>query len=429
MEKVPYYITLIEYNEYINDYPKELVDILMGRGICTVNKNKITFKVTGLLIYKNTCIIVFPKAYKFPKDRQVLKEHIQVLFNVLLRYKRDADCTAEEEELLGGENGQHNENLISAYRLIQDFTQNGLLLKQIRIKALTNTGNIDWTATINKRHPVFSGKSVVYIDTISRKTTVDRQNQLLLLHKYCVFKSLEKYGWLFGLSSDNAELDVTELNCDVSYAINFLTKELNSTFAEREINVIKMIRDFLSGIEMENNEEKLETFVTPYFQNVWELICGSIFSNQYNTLIQIIPKLNWEIDSSAVVQPQRPDIIFLQDQVLYILDAKYYDTDSNLPGWHDVVKQLFYAFTIFKNIKSKDFRLIDKKLEKRVQKVNQTKNIFLFPSGDEEPIKYIGKVNIKNNKDFNDIKAYKINTFLAMKCYVGKARYNFINHL
>jgi hypothetical protein len=180
---------------------------------------------------------------------------------------------------------------------------------------------------------------------------------------------------------------------------------------------------------MENNEEKLETFVTPYFQNVWELICGSIFSNQYNTLKQIIPKLNWEIDSSAVVQPQRPDIIFLQDQVLYILDAKYYDTDSNLPGWHDVVKQLFYAFTIFKNIKSKDFRLIDKNLEKRVQKVNQTKNIFLFPSGDEEPIKDIGKVNIKNNKDFNDIKAYKVNTFLAMKCYLGRGKYNFINQL
>jgi hypothetical protein len=423
------YRALIEYNDYLNDYPQEFVDKLTSRGICSVYGNKIRFKVTGVLIYRNNFIVVFPKAYSVPKEEKAKKEHIQVLFNVLLRYKREADFTPEEEELLGGENGLYSENLLTAYRLIQDFTQNGLLLKQIRIKTSSNSGLTDWTATINKRQPVFSGKSVVYIDTISRKTTVDRQNQLLLLHKYCVFKSLEKYGWLFGLSSENAELDVTELNCDISYAINFLTKEMNSTFVEREINVIKMIRDFLSGIELENDEERLETLVTPYFQNVWELICGSIFSNQYKTLKQIIPKLNWEIDSSAVVQPQRPDIMFLRDQVLYILDAKYYDTDSNLPGWHDVVKQLFYAFTIFKSIKSKDLCLTDKRLERKVKKVEDTVNIFLFPSGDEEPLRYIGKVNIENNTDFNDIKAYKINTFLAMKCYVGKEKYNFVSQL
>ncbi|MEH7634681.1 LlaJI family restriction endonuclease [Bacillus pumilus] len=429
MKQVPNYTTKIEYIEYINDYPQEFTDQLINKGICRVSENKIKFIATGVLIYKNSLVIIFPKAYKVPTEDELLKEHIQILFNVLLRYRREAKLTAEEMNLLGGENGQLNGNLFTSYSLIQDFTQNGLLMKEIKIKDSTISGHIDWSATISKKQPMISIGSVIYTDPISRKTIIDRQHQLLIIHKYCVYKSLEKYGWLFGVTSDNANLDVTELNCDINYAISFLTKELNSTFIEREINTIKMIMNFLLGIEQKGCEEQIETLVTPYFQNVWEQVCSTIFNNQYKILKKIIPKLKWEIDSPAIVQPQRPDIIMLRRRTMYILDAKYYNSYVNLPGWHDVVKQLFYAITIFNNINSKDFRLHDKKLEKKVKEIIKVENVFLFPSEEEEPIKYVGKVNIERNQDFDDIRVYKLNTFFVMKCYIGKGNYDYINSL
>lgn len=426
----PSYEVLIEHTEYEKDkYPVELVTKLVNRGICRINKNKIKFIATGILIYKNRFIIIFPKAYTLPNSKKLILEHIQVLFEVLLKYRRDANLDTEEMELLGGKAGKHTENLITAYRLIKDFTINGLLIKEQRFKLSSQSGKIDWTATINKKQPVFSGGNVIYSETISRKTTINRQNKLYLLHKYCIYKSIQKYGWLLGLDVENANLDQPELDFDISYAINLLTNELNSTFVEREINVIKMMRDFLLGVEEENSQEKLETLITPYFQNVWEYMCSINFHNQYSTLKNIIPKLRWEIESNAVVQNQRPDIMVLKDKKMYILDAKYYDINTNLPGWHDVVKQLFYAFTIFKNIKSENFTLSNKNLENTLRKVEYVENIFLFPSGDSEPIKYVGKVNIENNKEFEDIKAYKINTYFAMKCFIEIEKYNYLSQL
>lgn len=424
------YEVLIEYLEYDrNMYPNELVSKLVSKGICRVQKNIIKFIATGFIIYKNRYIIIFPKAYPLPNSKKLILNHIRLLFKVLLKYRQEANLETEEIELMGGKEGKHRENLFTAYHLIKDFTINGLLTRELTFNSSRQSGRIDWTATINKKQPVFSQGNVIYTETISRKTSIDSQNKLYLLHKYCIYKSIYKYGWLFGLDLEGANLNPPELNFNISFAINLLKNELNSTFVEREINVIKMMIDFLKGLEAEKTEEKLETLITPYFQNVWEYICSIIFNNQYNNLKDIIPKLRWEIESDAPVQSQRPDILVLQDKKMYILDAKYYNIRTNLPGWYDVVKQLFYAFTIIRNIKSENFTLRNKNLEKKLRKIDNIENIFLFPSEESEPIKYVGKVNIENNEDFKDIKAYKINTYFAMKCFIGEKKYNFLEQL
>lgn len=416
------YIIAIEYKEYENDYPDDFVTQLINREICSIKNNKIKFKVTGLLIYKKTFIIIFPKNYNVPHDEKDLKKHAQVLFQVLLKYKQESNnLNVEEMELLGGGYGQDKEAIYTAYQIISDFIENGPLKKEIRIEASSNSGRIDWSATINKKQPIFSGGSVIYNDTVSKKNTIDHHHLLLQLYRYCVNKSIEKYGWLFDLSLENGK-EFNELPCDIDYGINFLKKELNSTFVDREMKVIKILRDFLSGIESERFEKiEIEVMVTPYFHNVWEVICSFNFKNQYKALRSLIPKTRWEIKSSAMVQSQRPDIMFIKEKTLYILDAKYYDIDTNLPGWSDIVKQLFYAFTIFKNITVKT--------DQRIKQLETVENAFLFPSGDLEPIKFVGRVGIEENNDLGYIKAYKVNTFLAMQCYLGKRRFNFIDQI
>ncbi|MFV8829526.1 LlaJI family restriction endonuclease [Alkalihalobacterium sp. APHAB7] len=426
MELKPVLNTFVEFKEYKNIFPSEFVNQMLNREICSLVGNKIKFKVTGLLIYNNTFIIIFPKSYKIPKAEKDLKENIQILLSVLIKYKNSAHLSLEEVNLLGGNNGGNTESIITAYSLINDYINNGLLMKEMRITSEKYNGNTNWSTTINKKNPLFTGKSVIYTETVSRKTVRDRQNLLIKLHEYCVYKSVEKYGWLLGIPLELAKI---EMPCDIRYAVNFLQMELNSTFVERELIVIQLIKDFLSGIELINNEAKLEVLATPYFYLVWEAICSQIFKNQYKKLRQTIPRLKWEIESNAAVKPQRPDIMFLNKQKMYVLDAKYYNTDMNLPGWHDVVKQLFYASTIFNHIKSENFKPNDPIIKKQTKCIKKVENAFLFPTSDEVAIKYIGKVNIENNDEFDSIKAYKINTLLAMKCYIRKVEYNFVKTL
>src|SRR5699024_3161682 len=157
----------------------------------------------------------------------------------------------------------------------------------------------------NKKSPVFTNGSIYYPETVVRKNTIDNQNLLLKLHEYSVCKSIEKYGWLLGVDLINEFLS-EELLCDLDFAIKFLNNQLTSTFNQREVNVIKNIIDFLTGTGLEKEEDSLELLVTPYFYNIWETICGSLFNNEYNTLNSAIPKIEWDF-SDAPVKPQRPD--------------------------------------------------------------------------------------------------------------------------
>lgn len=429
MRKKEHFRFFVEFIEYENHFPKEFVTDLINRGICRTKKKKIKFIVTGVVIYKSEYIVIFPKAYKIPNSKGLLKDHAQVLVEVLIKYKRSSTLSSEEMELLGGNSGEYAENLTTAYSLIEDFKYNGFLRKETKIKSTFPVGRVDWVSTVNKKQPLFSKQAVIYNEPITIRKAIDKQNYLLKIHKYCVYKSIKNYGWLLGITNENIKNDIGEISIDVNEALIFLSRELHSTFAERDIRVIELLIDFLEGINLQDSDMIMEVIATPYFQNVWESICSIAFQNQYKILKEIIPKLLWDIESNAEVRSKRPDIMVIKDQVMYILDAKYYNVDSNLPGWPDVVKQLFYALTIWKNIKSEEFNSPNKKLESVLKKVNNTQNIFLFPSSEEEPIKYVGKVNVENNKDFDDIKAYRVNTYLAMKCYIGKEQFNYLDCL
>lgn len=429
MRNKPEYVKLVEYTEYNNHYPEELVTKLINSEICSVRKGKIIFKVTGIFIYRNAFYVIFPKNYNVPMKAKESKEHIQLLYKVLMKYRREAKLELEEVDLLGGNEGEYSGNLITASNLIDDFTVNGLLKREMEIKSSVGSGRTDWLATISKKRPIISEESIVYFDTISKRTSIDRQNILLKLHKYCIYKSVEKYGWLLGFNFTDFNLTLTEMPCDINYAIHILEMEMSNTFIERDLNVIKLMINFLLGIQLAEKEARLEVLLTPYFYNVWEEICSNIYKNEYRKLKKIIPKLNWKLDSGAKRMSQRPDIMLIRDRALYILDAKYYDVDVNLPGWPDVVKQLFYASTILNNIKSGNFEIPNLDLEKQISRLNKVVNIFIFPSSSNEAFKYIGKVNVENNNEFDDVKAYKVSIYLAMQCYVGKKNYDFSDNL
>ncbi|QBZ23982.1 hypothetical protein FORC085_913 [Bacillus cereus] len=419
------YHTFIEYKEYPNTFPEELLGIWLKKGICILKRDRIIFKVTGLLIYKNTFFIIFPKSYELPALDLDEKKHIEVLVKTLLKYRNEAVLDPLESELLDGEKGQHKGNLITVYHLIQDFLQNGYLIQKMCVKAANQTGVIDWASTINKKQPVFSGSSIIYIDPVYKKTIVDEQNLLLKLHRFCVYQGIKNYGWLLGISSGFVEPEEDILsNYDLDFILSFLNKELNNTFVERETNVITLLIQYFSGINPENPEENIETLATPYFQNVWETMCSVNFNNQYHLLKQMIPKLKWEIGSNAPVKSQRPDLMIIREKTLYILDAKYYNIEKNLPGWGDIVKQLFYAYTIYTNIQSKKNLMPHLKLDN----ITRTYNAFLFPSSELEAIKYEGKVEVEGNDQLGDVKAFKVNTFLMMKCYIGIEKFSYINN-
>ncbi|MBM7615613.1 hypothetical protein JOC73_002186 [Alkaliphilus hydrothermalis] len=133
-----------------------------------------------------------------------------------------------------------------------------------------------------------------------------------------------------------------------------------------------------------------------------------MFRNKYATTRDIVPQPEWEGIEGKI--SQRPDILTVDGPILYVLDAKYYNYNVGLLGWHDVIKQLFYRHTIIENLKGK-------KGARLLPNVKTVKNAFLLPGNETDKLKYIGRVFVRDIENLGEVKVLAINQWDAMRTY------------
>jgi hypothetical protein len=370
------------------------------RNLCKKIGESIVFNFTGFVFNNNLLIIVFPKGYDFaPKQNKI---HIKALINVLLRYKEEVGIAEDEYDLMGGMEGVESEGFLAAINVLKDFISNGYIRREAISHKVSVGNNIDWRKTIDSRDPIISNNRPVYLDFVNRVKRTDRENLLYKLHRYAVQKSFKKCGWLMNLDEIETDPEFNTLPCDENLAEYTINQELSKTFDDREIRLLINIKYFICG-SSNADDDKIETLATQYFHNIWEAICGNLFNNEYERFRNLIPKPVWHI-SNPKYNPtyftrQIPDILYVERNTLYILDAKYYNIKRNLPGWHDLVKQFYYAYSLGIRLKAK------------------TKNVLLFPSSTDNTVEYLGYVNIEKDPRLGVVHSYVIDIVYAMVNY------------
>lgn len=395
------YIELKEYSysNFISKFGTKLDDYLYERGLCNHRGDKIYFNFTGFVISKNEIIVVFPKAYVIPEQEDELKRHTLILAKTLLRYRQEVTLEEEEKELLGSPDCVRPYGISAALTLIKDYEEFGYIRREKTKKNSITGNNYDWPSIIKTKAPFISRGIPVYLELITRHSAYDNSNIICRLHRYAVQKSYEKYGWILGKVNYEVDPEFSEIPCEVSLAAHLLNKELETTNKDREIRLIKALLEFIIGCGDNDNRVEIETIATPYFYTTWEAICGYIFNNDYILYKDDIPKPTWHIGSAKESTKQIPDIIFKNNNTLYILDAKYYDIEINRPGWHDLVKQFFYYYSL------------------KTKFDNNIKNALIFPGKNEGLITYIGYIDFEQYPLLGKVDAIRINTYEAMKCY------------
>jgi LlaJI restriction endonuclease. len=403
-------ICLSDSKQYCYDRFPQIANYLKNyNDICAFYKDSFQFKFTGILVINDTPVIVFPKNYKIPdvESRQI--DEAKILTRTLLRYRNEPVHEAEENKYLFGDEENVNTRITTAIRIIEDYKVYGYLQRNQELYSTMSKGKIEWTKTINKIIPSINHGRVIYGNPIMKISRDDSQNTVCLIHQYIVSDVVKMWGWLVEMNVDHKMFEAI-MPCSMEEGIFVLQQELRNVYIQREIGLIKMMISYLSakiGMKKSFNREVLGT---QYFSFVWEAICGYIFYNKYSVLKSLVPKPKWESNIVSGKISQRPDVLALHKEVLYILDAKYYDFKSNLPGWHDVVKQMFYRHTVILNLKkTNSYRMLPKNTE--------VKNAFLFPGCEQMPLQYIGKVFVEEIGDLGEIKAFAINQQEAMKIY------------
>ncbi|WP_142919886.1 LlaJI family restriction endonuclease [Peribacillus glennii] len=378
-------------------YQDSVYEELFQMGYCEKKMNgNFIFKCTGFIFLNNTFFIIFPKGYRLPDDNKELIDHIRVLVSTLIRYKRENKLVEEENEL-NSSAGEIENSVAAALWLLQDYKENNFIRRNVKKKRINHGNKINWPLTIKKVNPTISNSRPVYLNFVTEKSFEDSEHILYALHRYVVQKSFQKYGWLVDVL---IEVDpfFDELPVNQQLALFVLQRELQNTFLEREIRLLNYIIEFISGSGENNNEKTFYTLITSYFHHVWEVICSYVFKSEYLQLKDNIPQPVWHIKGTTKTPRQIPDILFLEQDTLYVLDAKYYDVANNLPGWHDLVKQFFYAVS----------------LKTVYQKVV---NVLIFPGSTGDKQFYHGYVDIDSRIELGSIQAYSIDTYTAMSLY------------
>ena len=306
----------------------------------------------GLKIIGDDIHIYHPECYSLNIDSSDFATEVLNLLQTFSLTK-----SLSEDKGLSYAGDSDGEFHIEAYIwIIADFLRNGFFINQEKKYVLNQNGRVNWKRTLHQQ-PLVSNGNVVYKDIVVEKR-VDTDDTLLRIHKYCVKKSLDFIGWLFGMDSSFIESDSVseELKDFYNYV---LQKELNTTFDDGKKELLSNMIIVLNGLN-DYDSEKIISYGVDQYHPVFEKLVDYLFSNI--DIAEFYPKGRWkliyrddEIDSSNL----RPDTVLIKDDKIYILDSKYYRygytaDESDLPETSSIQKQIAYGEYAEKTHKGKE---------------------------------------------------------------------------
>ena len=232
------------------------------------------------------------------------------------------------------------------FKIVQDFLENGLYIEFERIEILSNVGKIDFPRTIKKCRPIILDEGPLYLPYITRtKKIADedlvRNTQILVLNDIA-----QRVGWLIGF---NIHIPPTGIKSGLNKAlISKLKMSKNNSYNTRKLKLIDFLVQYLTMLDLIGNDDK-NLFVSVVYK-FWEDMIADIVGNvAHSNLEKIFYIRHRYIDKRTGaafkmprdLNPLMPDAVFIDDDNIIILDAKYYDK-VNLPTNDDITKQFAY---------------------------------------------------------------------------------------
>lgn len=386
-----------EHENQTNNYVK-IPSVFYERGLCEKIRNELVkFKITGIIEYQDNIFVILPKGMEIPSNEYEKKSAARLIYKVLNKYSKTNLLDEEENDWLGANEATKVFELV--LWLVEDYRQNGLIYMQRKLEQKNGNGRINWSKTIAKIMPILIKNKLLYIDFITSKNDIANDHEITLIHAIVLKEIKERFGWLFNI---DFEFNINSPQFSIKYMKYKLQQALRATFVDREISLFKKILSYLDTKSTNRNSNNFYIFATPFFHNVWESICSELMGDM-EELHRIVPNPYWMFKGTKYKTEQIPDILIQTGESIFIFDAKYYRIKGGLdklPGWGDIVKQLFYALSLKNSF-------------------NQLFNVFLFPVTCDIGFEYLGYASVEGMEDkFGKVLAFGIDIGTAMKFYV-----------
>ena len=341
---------------------REIDDI---RNKCRINSNREMDTFVGMRCSDGDISINFPMGYHISDDNKELRKDIMLLFTTLA-----VNTERKESELLGqvSKFDEVEFPLQSYMYLIRDFFVRGYYRGQEVLYKVAKTGKINWNRTIKTQKPYVQDKDVFYLDFVTKKDSIRRNQLITLIHEYCVYESFERIGWLFTKVMPKKPQIVKRENVFRSV----LKEKISNTFNDRNRMLFKHMLAIID-FEGDKDSDKNYRYGTYRFEYVWEKMIDKVFGIENKA--DYFPKTAWYIDGERYNNASlEPDTIMVCGRNVYILDAKYYKY-----GVTGKVRDLPQSTSINKQITYGEYVANEEKFKDKHGKEMKVYNAFLMP--------------------------------------------------
>jgi hypothetical protein len=293
----------------------------------------------------------------------------------------------------------------AALTLVRFFADNGPFVTLRRQEA--RRGKLDWRRTMHTT--AFVGTTGPFYPRLRFSRLVETATEITKVQLSLISEMLVKYRPVLdrppGLADAIRQYGVfttDQLQSEASRLNSIILAERTVTFRSDAMVMLDIMR-FLLGVTTGGliGSLALNLYGSSAFEYVWEDVCRDAVGDDaaiHSELAQPV----WHFDSpsqSFPGGPQRPDIMFCDQQTLVIADAKYYfPVPPSVPGWQDIAKQLTYA-------RSTEHTTRD------------IASLFMFP-GDQDGLQRIGAVSVSSSSSsVGSVDVWKLGFVEAVKSY------------
>lgn len=353
-------------------FTQEEIKKLMSREVIKeINDNIISFKYVGIICLSNTLLIIYPKYLK-KYDKNKFKQ-ILLVINKYKNKKNENILFDSEEEVVSD-----SSTLLIGLELMNIYLEYGIYNQDYENIEINGQGDVYWDKTINEQTPIISNNIPIYFETFTKKNILNNDDICSKLNKIIISNYSEEFKEIFYLLDIEPIILTTqklEDIGDIEYLISILQKELLVQFITWKQKVLEIMIKYLKKVEINKSIKNIKFIGTSNYNLIWEDVCRVAMNDMTNSytlnnkkIIEYIPKPKWNgIESKRTLIP---DVLVVENGVLYIYDAKYYDlSNNNKPGIEDISKQFLY----------------EKSFEKYFKEI---KNTFLFPLDEDKDIEY-----------------------------------------
>ena len=231
--------------------------------------------------------------------------------------------------------------IFAAVKLIESYLKNGLYKETIVNTKNNAEGKINWKKTIRNNN-LLNFPLEIYSDKINYRY----EGEVQKIQKYCLGFIAKIIGPFFKFNFPISPRPFSDLEM-----LNILRRELEFQNMDSKKECLHYLISFIENtncIDIVNTKNTIIEIGTKNFEYVREKIIDLKFSGIKNKK-ELQPRTTYYFMSDLKSKypqkynvPMRPDTIVKENNMVAILDAKYY-TNGNLPGQYDINKQLGYA--------------------------------------------------------------------------------------